>query len=122
MNADDLTRSAEHLTSHEGIDPWRALMLVLLRQLDRLDIPAAVRPALSVAELYWQTDDGNVDDLVSAKEECWRYLESFTRGTDLSERAGRRARAVLCVLEPAGDDESRSMTAEWFADVIGSDA
>lgn len=49
----------------------------------------------------------------------WQYIAAMPpRDADLATREGRAARALLCVLEPAGDDEARSMTAEWFAAMV----
>jgi hypothetical protein len=90
-------------------------MLTLLRYLRDVDMPPELEPPRLIAEAFWGSAEQSEADLLRAKELTWAYLESFPPGEDLRDRSGRLARAVLCVLEPDGDDEAISMTAEWFA-------
>ncbi len=111
----DLLAAADRLARDVGVDPWRALMLVMTDHLRRLELPAAAAAALDVARHHWQ---GRLDPagLARAKVACWAYLdEAFEPGTDLRHRAGRLTRATLCVLEPGGGDDARGDHAEWFA-------
>jgi hypothetical protein len=90
-------------------------MQILLSHLSHTRIPFQLREPFGTADAYWRTVHASTDELVRAKELVWKYLHSFPSGEDLATRDGRIARAVLCVLEPSGDDEAISMTAEWFA-------
>lgn len=121
MNAADLTRAADDLSRARDVDGWRALMLILVSHLLELSLPALVQPALGVAVTYWDVPGGK-GDLSTAKASCWAFLEQFPSGQDLASADGRHVRALLCVLEPGGDEESRSMTAEWFAAMLSDDA
>lgn len=48
---------------------------------------------------------------------CWSYLDELTP-YDLYQSDGRRVRALLCVLEPDGDQEAAGLTAEWLVDML----
>jgi hypothetical protein len=114
----DLLRRADQIQAQTGLERWPSLMRVLLAELKALRLPDEIRPILSLAIRYWTEEKGSVGDLARAKESCWMFIESLggRAGLDLVE--GRKARALLCVLEPTGDDEARSMTADWFADML----
>jgi hypothetical protein len=120
LKAADLTREANDLSRTRDVDAWRALMLVLVSYLRELNLPGLVQPAFTVAMTYWDVPGGE-GDLSTAKESCWAFLEQFESGQDLASPDGRHVRALLCVLEPGGDEESRSMTAEWFAEMLSDD-
>ena len=96
-------------------------MPLLVSYLRELSLPAIVQPALGVAMTYWDVPGGE-GDLPTAKESCWAFLDQFPSGQDLASPDGRHVRALLCVLEPGGDEESRSMTTEWFAAMLSDDA
>ena len=121
MNSADLTRAADNLSRARDVDEWRALMLVLLSHLRELSLPALVQPALDVAVTYWDVPGGE-GDLFAAKVSCIEFRKQFPSGRDVWYPDGRKVRALLCVLEPGGDEESRSMTAEWFAAMLSDDA
>jgi len=113
MNAQDYLDAAGRLARTEGLDPWTALMRVLLAKLQGIDLPAPLRPALVQATSHWSGQPG---DLLGERVKVWQYIKAtYPSGADLATSEGRTARALLCVLHPAGDDEARSMTAEWFA-------
>ncbi|MCL3862099.1 hypothetical protein [Actinotalea sp. K2] len=113
MNGQDYLHAATRLETAEGLDPWTALMRVLVGRLQGMDLPAPLQPALDQAASHWSGHPGVLPEL---KTEVWRYIEAMgPSGADLTTPEGRTARALLCVLEPDGDDEARSMTAEWFA-------
>ena len=113
MNGPDYLDAARGLETAEGLDPWTALMRVLVARLQRMHLPAPLHPALNQAAGHWF---GRPGAMVEAKDVVWRYIEALgPSGADLATSEGRAARALLCVLEPAGDEEARSMTAEWFA-------
>ncbi|MEI2648045.1 MAG: hypothetical protein V9G15_03295 [Dermatophilaceae bacterium] len=113
MNGQDYLNAAGRLETAEGLDPWTALMQVLVVRLQDMELPAPLQPALDQATSHWS---GQARALLEVKAGVWRYIEAIgPSGADLTTPEGRTARALLCVLEPAGDDEARSMTAEWFA-------
>lgn len=65
--------------------------------------------------MHWR---GHPADLTLMKSEVWQYIDSnWHSGADLAAIEGRAVRALLCVLEPGGDEEHLSMIAEWFAAV-----
>lgn len=116
MNGQDYLQAGSRLEAAEGLDAWTALMRVLVARLQDVDLPAPLQSALRQAESHWS---GCRVDLIEAKVEVWRYIESMQPpGADLATSEGRSARALLCVLEPAGDDEARSMTVEWFTTMV----
>jgi hypothetical protein len=117
LNSDDLTRAADNLSRTRDVDEWRALMLVLLSHLRELSLPALVQPAFDVAVTYWDVPGGE-GDLFTAKVSCYAFLKQFPSGRDLGSPDGRKVRALLCVVEPGGDVEARSMTADWFAAML----
>lgn len=98
MNGHDQLRAASRLETAEGLDPWTALMRVLVARLQVMDLPVPLQSAL-----------GNAASHIGA---------TGPSSVDLATPEGRTARALLCVLEPAGDEEARSMTAEWFAAMV----
>jgi len=116
MNAQDYLQAADRLEAAEGLDSWTALMRVFVGRLRGMDLPAPLQPALVEATSHWC---GQPRDLVGANARVWRYIEAtHPPGADVATPDGRAARALLCVLMPAGDDEARSMTAEWFAAMV----
>lgn len=113
MNGQDYLHAAGRLERAEGLDPWTALMRVLVARLQGMDLPAPLQPALVRAASHWSGQPG---DLVGENAKVWQYIEAtHPAGADVATPEGRAARALLCVLMPAGDEEARSMTAEWFA-------
>ena len=116
MNGQDYLHAARRLEAAEGLDPWTALMRVLVARLQGMDLPVSLRPVLVQAARHWA---GHAQDLLGTNEEVWRFInEVGPQGADLGTPEGRSARALLCVLMSAGDDEALSMTAEWFAAMV----
>ena len=110
MSGQKYLDNANRRAVDDGVDPWVALMRVLLIRLRELHLPAPLLPALQQAVDYWHGQSG---DLASRKLEVWQYINSHWRpGADLKTRAGRTARSLLCVLEPDGSEQQRSETAE----------
>lgn len=123
MKSTELLAVAEAISIAEGIDELHGLMKVLLKHLSVLPIPPEIQSSLRTADAYWNGDSTvNVDDLEAARLNTWEYLDSFPTGVDLKTRAGRTARALLCVTQPDGDIEMRSMKAEWFAAMIWNES
>lgn len=113
MNGQDYLDAARRLEAKEGVDAWTALMRVLVVKLQDMDLPAPLQTTLQQAASHW---GGSPADMPRMKVEVWRYIEvTWPSGVDLATPEGRSARALLCVLEPGGDEGDRSVTAEWFA-------
>lgn len=123
MKSVELLATAEATSIAEGIDEWHGLMRVLLEHLSVLPIPPEIQSSVETAEAYWSGDGIlSAKDLESAKSRTWDYVHSFPGRTDLETQEGRTARALLCVTEPDGDVEMRSMTADWFAAMIWNES
>lgn len=80
------------------------------------DVPSR---GLQVASDRWLGNRASDSDLLAAKIACWSYLKAIGASISTSDSRARLTRAVLCVLEPDGDEEAASMTAEWFLDMLG---
>lgn len=118
MHHADYREIARGLEEAEGFEPWTALMRVLLVRLEEIELPAALESARQDAAQHWS---GNPTDLLRLKVAVWEYIHAnWASGTELASSEGRSARALLCVLEPDGDDEAYSMSAEWFAEMVDS--
>jgi len=50
MNGHDYQHAANRLETTEGLDPWTALMRVLVARLQGMDLPAPLQPALASSE------------------------------------------------------------------------
>lgn len=111
-----LVRAAER-ADRDGVDSWTALMRVLLDSLADLELPGDLIEARTVASSYWVHDDRSVSRLSDAKAAVWEWLDQRPV-LGLREDSTRKARALLCVLEPGGNDEAESMTAEWFCQML----
>lgn len=118
MNSLELLAAAEQVAAARGTDPWKGLMLVLLRFIKDLATPRELQAVLDTAENYWMSGKGTPDTLETAKGKCWAFLDQFEMSTHLGNPDTRYARALLCLLEPLGDEEARSNTADWFAGVV----
>jgi hypothetical protein len=95
-------------------------MLVLLDRLKAVEFDEELLPCYRTAQEYWTRHQGSELDLAAAKKNCWAYLARIGTPDDLILESGRRARALLSVLEPRGDERTASLTAEWFADMLYS--
>jgi hypothetical protein len=116
VSGQDYLDAADILARERSLDPWSALMRVLLDSLRSLRLPAELAPLLAQAELYWA---GGAVDLLQVKCSVWDLVNSrYPRDSEMPSPNSRAARALLCVLEPIGDVEMLSMTAEWFASMV----
>ena len=118
MNHVDYLAAARRVEKSGGIEPWTALMRVLVAKLQGIELPSVLDSALQQAACHWS---GNSIDLPRLKVEVWTYIRAnWASGAELASAEGRLARALLCVLEPEGDEEAYSMRAEWFAEMVDS--
>ncbi|VXB67171.1 hypothetical protein ARTHRO9V_1640048 [Arthrobacter sp. 9V] len=118
MTSQELQSAGEQVASAQGIDRWKGLMLVLLHHIRELPSPPELQPVLATAESYWSLGRGIPETLETAKGKCWNYLDGFETHRHPTNPGTRFARALLCVLEPLGDEDSQSGTSEWFAGVV----
>lgn len=91
-------------------------MRVLTRRLLTRPMPPELEWASAQAVERWERGSGHLE---AAKERVWRYIDACEpRGSDLKNGDGRTARALLCVLEPSGDEDLRHDIAEWFSTMV----
>jgi hypothetical protein len=71
-------------------------------------LPETGRKALNLATAFWLRGQGQAESLLTARIDCWNYLDSKHRSTDILDREDAAMRAVMCVLyaEPESDDFS----------------
>lgn len=116
MNPEGYLQQARDTASREGVDPWTAFMRVLTRRLLARPMPSELEWASAQAIERWERGSGHLE---AAKEQVWRYIDAFQpRGSDPKNDDGRTARALLCVLEPSGDEDLRHDIAEWFSMMV----
>lgn len=116
MNDSGYRAAARGLEKSDGLEPWTALMRVLLVRLEEIELPAALESARQDATQHWS---GRPTDLPRLKVDVWAYIDArWVSGTEVASSEGRSARALLCMLEPDGDEEAYSMTIEWFAEMV----
>lgn len=82
-------------------------------------LPEIGRNALNSATTFWLSGQGRAEDFLTARIDCWNYLDSKHRSTDIQDREDAAMRAVICVLyaEPESDDFSAEAV-RWFADMF----
>lgn len=115
----ELVRRATVLGGAQVDARWRALMRLMLDLLLGLPLTGVGAEALRVADAFWNDRGGSAAQLLASKGECWAYLRRKNGSTAMADDdEDRLLRAVLCVLEPEGDEEMASMSAEWFAAML----
>lgn len=92
-------------------------MRTLVVQLERVTFPPELADAGMTAAKHWEGDSSDEKELLRAKTAVWGYLEKH-KGDDLRAKPIRSARALLCVLDPDGDEETAGATAEWFCEML----
>jgi len=119
-NGESLFQAAVRGAQGERSALWRCLMLLMLDVLEPLrgTLPAVGSNALGIAIEYWRHASGSVEDLMTAKVECWAYLDSKHPSTVIADREDRALRALLCVLEPSGDEGTAEQASEWFEGML----
>lgn len=82
-------------------------------------LPETGRKALNSATAFWLRGQGQAEDLLTARIDCWNHLDFKHRSTDILDREDAAMRAVMCVLyaEPKSDDFSAEAV-RWFADMF----
>jgi hypothetical protein len=120
IDPEQLLKQAASISKTSGASEWASLMRVLLERLAPLSdaLPTVAAAAAKTAHGYWMAGERESVDLLAAKESCWTYLEAGGDSASVNTTDGRLTRAVLCVLEPDGDSDAASTTAEWFAAML----
>ncbi|WP_347110060.1 hypothetical protein AAHB33_05130 [Paenarthrobacter sp. S56] len=118
MTSQELQSAGAQVAVAQGTDRWKGLMLVLLHHIKEIATPLELQPVLATAESYWSLGKGTPEALERVRVSCWSYLNEFESHAHLIEAGPKFARALLCILEPLGDENARSDTADWFAGVV----
>jgi len=118
MTSRELQSAGEQVAAAQGTDRWKGLMLVLLHYIKEIKAPLELQPILATAESYWLLGRGTPEALQLAQVSCRSYLNEFEPHTHLIEPGPKFARALLCILEPLGDENARTDTADWFVGVV----
>lgn len=91
-------------------------MLTLLPHVSDLELPAELSDVPGRASELWSDGKDSDLDLLVLKQRCWNYLDHH-KDDDVRSKHARNVRALLGVLEPSGDDDAGSATAEWVCDM-----
>ncbi|GAT86902.1 hypothetical protein CVCC1112_1561 [Paenarthrobacter nicotinovorans] len=118
MTSLELQAAAEQLVAARGTDPWKGLMLVLLHFTKELPVAMELSDVLASVDAYWGAGKGTPETLQAANRKCQAFLKELEMPTRLDNPEATFASALLCVLEPLGDEESRCNTAAWFAGIV----
>ena len=108
----------QHSNAHEA---HLILMRFMCRCLSLVQqaLPATGRKAFSLATSFWLEGEGTAEGLLSARIECWSYLDAKGRSTEINDVEDAAMRALICVLyaEPESEDFSAD-TVRWFANMF----
>jgi hypothetical protein len=119
IDASQFLRRASLAGGTRPEERWRALMQLMLTELHGCSLPPVGTQALGAAEAFWNDRRGSVEDLLAAKINCWTYLDGKNHSsTQIADDEDRALRALLCVLEPIGDQGEASDSVEWFAEML----
>ncbi len=84
------------------------------------DLPPALQQRLAEVNPQWASNSVNEEFLLNVKRECWEFLKAkHGNSADIVDKEDRTVRAMLCLLEPAGDKVAASDLADWIADMLG---
>jgi hypothetical protein len=101
---------------------WRAFMVAVgsLVASRRDDLPPALQLRLDEMNSQWTSGTVGEEFLLNVKLECWAFLtEKHGNSAAIVDREDRTVRAMLCLLESAGDEVEASDNADWLADMLG---
>lgn len=112
---DEVTQNFSATEAHAVLMRFMCRCLLLVQEF----LPETGRNALNLATAFWLSGQGQAEDLLTARIDCWNYLDSKHRSTDILDREDAAMRAVMCVLyaEPEPDDFSAEAV-RWFADMF----
>lgn len=112
---DEVTQNFSATEAHSVLMRFMCRCLLLAQEF----LPKTGRNALSSATAFWLSGQGQAEDLLTARIDCWNYLDSKHRSIDILDREDAAMRAVMCVLysEPESDDFSAEAV-RWFADMF----
>lgn len=101
-------------------DQWRALVL---RSADLVQeyghLPATLAAYLPKLIALWRSGEPDREVLAHTKRECWTFLKTkHGNSVDILDCEDRAVRAMLCLVEPAGDRQYASDTASCLDDML----
>jgi hypothetical protein len=110
-----VTRNHSKQEVHEILTRFMCRCLTLVEDM----LPHIGRKAFQVAKSFWLDGLGHPNDLLSARVECWHYLDANNASINIRNQEDRIIRALLCVLyaEPESEDFSIE-TLHWFANLF----
>jgi hypothetical protein len=102
------------------VEQWRALMRAIGRLVaDYGHLPPELHSRLIEVNAAWEEGNADKELLMSVKLECWAYLQAKSgNSTTVADKEDRAIRAMLCLVEPAGDREAASETADWTEEML----
>jgi hypothetical protein len=103
-------------------DKWRALMSEIGALVASYGyLPEPLQARLEQVNMTWSTGVVDPDFLRSVKLESWEFLEAkHGNSSSVVDREDRAVRAMLCLLEPAGDAGAASDTSSWVDEMLGA--
>jgi hypothetical protein len=113
-----LARVVHRFGSHEAHAIFARFMCRCLMLVEHM-LPDVGRRALEVAKGFWLDGLRHSDSLLSARLDCWGYLDAKGHSIDVRDQEDAAIRALLCVLyaEPESDDFSTEAV-RWFASMF----
>jgi hypothetical protein len=110
-----VARRFELREEHETLMRFMCRCLVCVRQY----LPDVGQQALDRARNFWLDGKGAAEDLFDAQDECWKYLDAKSYGSEIRNPDDAAMRAVVCVLSAEPDSEDfPSDSARFFADML----
>jgi hypothetical protein len=104
----------------ESADKWAALMSAIgALVVSYGNLPRPLQERLEQVNRAWRADGVDPEFLRCVKHECWEFLQAkHGNSTAIVDREDRAVRAMLGLLEPAGDDIAASDTASWVEEML----
>lgn len=110
-----VTKKLSSDDAHTTLSRFMCRCLSLVEQF----LPDAGRKILAQAKMFWLEGQGQPEDLVLARNQCWSYLDTKGRGVRIEDQEDAAMRALICVLYPEPDNDDFSTdTMRWFADMF----
>jgi hypothetical protein len=99
---------------------WQALMRGIGGLVaDRGGLPRDLQARLIQVNASWNAGSADDELLRSVKLECWAYLKAkHGNSTTVADQEDRAIRAMLALVEPAGDAEAACDMADWVAEML----
>lgn len=101
---------------------WREFMLAVgsLLASRRDELPSALQLRLDEVNSQWASGAVSDEFLMNVKRECWAFLRAKHGNSGaIVDQEDRTIRAMLGLLQPAGDEVAARDKADWIADMLG---